>query len=252
MEAHAMMYHAENLILTRPGRAGYRLHIKSLTVKAGEKLALTGPSGCGKSTALDLLGMVLEPDSAGGFSFAPDGADFDLAAAWRDGRVDFMADLRRRHIGYILQTGGLLPFLTVEENIRLTAELKGMPDADIRKHSRDLAAMLGISHLLAGLPGLLSVGERQRAAIARALSARPKVVLADEPTAALDPNNARTVMHLLLHAVDAQGTTLIMVTHDHALVPEFGLREVPILMEEAKDDISVALINSGGAGRAGA
>jgi putative ABC transport system ATP-binding protein len=242
------MYHAENLVLTRPGRAGYRLHIQSLSIKAGEKFALTGPSGCGKSTALDLLGMVLEPDSADSFSFAPDGTGLDLAAAWRDGRVDFMADLRRLHIGYILQTGGLLPFLTVEENIGLTAKLKGNPEADIRELTRDLADMLGIGHLLGSLPGLLSVGERQRVAIGRALSTRPKVVLADEPTAALDPNNARTVMSMLMKAVDVQGTTLVIVTHDHALVPEFGLREVAIRMEKATDGISVALINTGKAG----
>jgi putative ABC transport system ATP-binding protein len=188
---------------------------------------------------------LLEPDSAGSFGFAPEGVALDLAAAWRDGRVDFMADLRRLHIGYILQTGGLLPFLTVEENIGLTAKLKGNPDADIRGLTRDLADMLGIGHLLASLPGLLSVGERQRVAIGRALSARPKIVLADEPTAALDPNNARTVMSMLLKAVDVQGTTLIIVTHDHALVPEFGLREVSIRMEKAKDGISVAIINAG-------
>jgi len=240
-----MMYHAEDLVLTRPGRAGYKLHIQSLAVGLGEKIALTGPSGCGKSTALDLLGMVLEPDSAGSFSFAPDGVGVDLASAWRNRRVDFMAKLRRLHIGYILQTGGLLPFLTVEENIGLTARLKGMPDADIRGVSRELADALGISHLLASLPGPLSVGERQRVAIGRALSAQPKVVLADEPTAALDPNNARTVMGMLLKAVEVQGATLVLVTHDLALVPEFGLREVPIRMEEAKDDISVAIINAG-------
>jgi len=239
------MYYVDNLILTRPGRAGYKLHIKSLAVDAGEKIAIIGPSGCGKSTALDLLGMVLEPDSAVSFDFAPDGAGVDLALAWRNKRVDFMADLRRLHIGYILQTGGLLPFLTVEENIGLTARLSGMPDTEVRKVSRDLASMLGISHLLASLPGPLSVGERQRVAIGRALSAKPKVVLADEPTAALDPNNARTVMHMLLNAVEVQGATLVLVTHDHALVPEFGLREVPIRMEEAQDDISVAFINAG-------
>ena len=240
-----MMYHVEDLALTRPGRAGYKLHIQSLAVEAGEKIALTGPSGCGKSTTLDLLGMVLEPDNADSFSFAPDGTGVDLASAWRNRRVDFMANLRRLHIGYILQTGGLLPFLTVEENIGLTARLKGMPDTDIRRVSCELADMLGISHLLASLPGPLSVGERQRVAIGRALSAKPKVVLADEPTAALDPNNARTVMDMLLKAVEIQKVTLILVTHDHALVPEFGLREVPIRMEEARDDISIAIINAG-------
>ena len=239
------MYHAEDLILTRPGRTGYKLHIQSLAIDAGEKIAITGPSGCGKSTALDLLGMLLEPDSAGSFNFAPDGVGIDLALAWRNNRVDFMADLRRLHIGYILQTGGLLPFLTVEENIGLTAKLAGMPDAEIRQVSRKLADLLGISRLLASLPGPLSVGERQRAAIGRALSAKPKVVLADEPTAALDPNNARAVMGMLLNAVEVQGATLVLVTHDHALVPKFGLREIPIHMEESRDDMSVAFIKAG-------
>jgi putative ABC transport system ATP-binding protein len=77
------------------------------------------------------------------------------------------------------------------------------------------------------------------------LSAKPKVVLADEPTAALDPNNARKVMAILLKAVELQGATLVIVTHDHALVPEFGLREIAIRMEETRDDMSVAVINAG-------
>lgn len=240
-----MIYRAEDLVLTRPGRAGYKLHIQRLAVEAGEKIALTGPSGCGKSTALDLLGMVLEPDSAGSFTFAPENDEFDLASAWRHGRVDFMAGLRRLHIGYILQTGGLLPFLTVEENIGLTAKLNGMPDAHIRKAARELAGILGIGSLLSSLPGPLSVGERQRVAIGRALAAKPKVVLADEPTAALDPNNARTVMNMLLKAAEARGATLVIVTHDHAVVPEFGLREVSIRMEASGNGMSVARIHDG-------
>jgi putative ABC transport system ATP-binding protein len=133
----------------------------------------------------------------------------------------------------------------VEENIGLTAKLRGMPEGDIRKSARELAGILGISHLLASLPGPLSVGERQRVAIGRALSAKPKVVLADEPTAALDPNNARTVMRMLLDAVERQGATLVLVTHDHALVPEFGLRPIPICMEKGQDDTAVAIINAG-------
>lgn len=241
-----MLITIDNLALFRPERSGYRLHIEQLHIARGERIAVTGPSGCGKSTALDLLGMVLRPSSAEAFVFAPEDEPLDIAAAWKKNRLDFMADLRSRHMGYVLQTGGLLPFLTVAQNIAVPARMKGLSESDIADAMGELAECLGIARLLAEPPGRLSVGERQRAAIARALIARPRVVLADEPTAALDPVHAARVMERFLEAVSQCGATLIMVTHDERLVSRFQLREIPVRIRDDGDAV-MAVINDRGA-----
>ncbi len=237
-----MTYSLTNLILTRSQSAGYRMNIRHLRIASGEKIAITGKSGCGKSTALDMLGLVLQPDSAEEFSFACGENCVDIAAAWRHSRIEYLAELRRLHLGYILQTGGLLPFLSVEENMSLGAHLRERDTGETRALVGKLAETLGISTLLSSLPGLLSVGERQRVAIGRALASRPDVVLADEPTAALDPYNAQTVMHMLMDAVALQNTTLVIVTHDLRFVSEFTLREVPIQLE-SDDGVTTAIID---------
>lgn len=225
-----MILSIRNLNKIRPleGGAGYRLAVPALDVCAGEKVLITGPSGSGKSTFLDLLGMVLQPDGAEQFLFAPEKraaaspamascptgacgaiAACDIGAAWKSGQLERLA-LWRRSIGYVLQTGGLLPFLTVRENIETPRRLLGLPDDG----SADaLAEKLGITLLLHKQPAQLSVGERQRAAIARALAAGPALVLADEPTAALDPLNAESVLGMFSNMVSELGVTLILVTH---------------------------------------
>ncbi len=240
-----MLYSIHNLVLTRPQRSGYRLRIKNLTVAPGETAAITGPSGCGKSTTLDILGMVLKPDNADCFVFNPGDESVDLAAAWMADRLDHMAALRREHIGYVLQTGGLLPFLTVSDNIALTAQLRGMPEAETEAMVRELAELLDIKELLHDLPNSLSVGERQRAAIGRALASRPDVVLADEPTAALDPVRARNVMKMFVKAAKMQSVTLLLVTHDTRIVEEFDLREIPVHFATGAEGITEAVIDDG-------
>lgn len=212
-----------NLRMTRTQGPGYALVIPHLDIWAGEKIVLTGPSGCGKSTALDLLGMVLRPDSADRFLFHPDATVHDIAHIWKQGQ-DALAALRLRHMGYVLQTGGLLPFLNVYENMALTARLLKLPDT--RDCVEALAKRLGISRLLMSMPGQLSIGERQRVAIGRALASRPRVLLADEPTAALDPLHASTVLDLLLSAVDDASATLILVTHDTAILKRARFRHL--------------------------
>jgi putative ABC transport system ATP-binding protein len=185
------------------------------------KLALIGESGSGKSTLLELLAMILMPTSSHTFTFSPMPGNpaHDVAAIWHGHDADELSELRSRHIGYVLQHGGLLPYLTVRRNIELPRELLGLPVGDV---AADLATRLGISQQLDKLPSALSVGQRQRAAIARALAHEPPIVIADEPTAAIDPLNATRIIELLVELADALEVTLILATHAHDLVRRGG------------------------------
>ncbi len=237
-----LLFSLEGVAKTRSTGPGYALHIPCLRIAAGETLAITGPSGSGKSTALDILGMALQPDSAGVFTLNVDGRVADVAACWKRGDQDTLAALRLRHMGYVLQTGGLLPFLSARANMELTARMNGLPEA--RDQVERLAASLGISRLLDAMPGQLSVGERQRVAIARALASRPAVILADEPTAALDPYHADAVLDIFLESVNQLGVTLIMVTHDQDIVRERGLKELRIAVFPEADGTSKAVLEA--------
>jgi putative ABC transport system ATP-binding protein len=145
---------------------------------------------------------------------------------------DQLALLRRRWMGYVLQTGGLLPFLSVRANIAVSRHLLDMENAD---DIDELAQELDIEDRLSLQPAQLSVGQRQRVAIARALSHRPAVVIADEPTAALDPRNADRVMELFVEQVERRGATLIVASHDMDRVERFGLRCLEHSIEEVED-----------------
>ncbi|MDE5879362.1 MAG: ATP-binding cassette domain-containing protein, partial [Desulfovibrio sp.] len=149
-----MLYAIENLIKRRQREQGYRLLIRSLHIPRGARLAITGPSGCGKSTTLDLLGLALRPDSAERFTFSPlpGGAPLDVPALWAAGRHDAMAALRLEHMGYVLQSGELLPFLSVGENMTLTARLGGLAAAAALSRARRLAEALGVAHLVGAMP----------------------------------------------------------------------------------------------------
>ncbi len=207
------------------GADGFRLEVPSLVVRRGECVAITGPSGSGKSTLLDLLGLVLRPDAAETFQFsARSGSIADIARLWRDDDRDALAAIRAEGIGYVLQTGGLLPFLSAIDNISLSPALLGLDEED--GFVDRLTEALGINHLRAKKPQALSIGERQRVAIARALAHRPALLLADEPTAALDPGQAVRVIQLLLAIVQELDITAVVVSHDWELIKAFGLREV--------------------------
>lgn len=227
----------QNVCKTRCQGPGYELRIPSLRIHQGDCIALTGASGCGKSTVLDILGMVLAVDGEK-FCFA----SFDILQKWRQGSFDHLASIRLTEIGYVLQTGGLLPFLSVGENIQLRANL--LKIGDRVKSTEKLAAMLGIQHLLEVMPDRLSIGERQRVAIAQALLSKPPVVLADEPTAALDPYHADAVLDIFFKAVKESGTTLILATHDRRIVDQWDLKEMPIRVERRQDSTSVAILES--------
>ena len=233
------------MVKTRPQGPGYTLRVPCLDVASGEKIAITGPSGCGKSTALDLLGLVLRPDAAQCARFWPGEAAIDVMALWAGGRHDALAAVRMHHMGYVLQTGGLLPFLPVFENMALTVRARGL--ADVAARVGRLAERLGVSRLLNAMPGTLSVGERQRVAIGRALAAGPRVLFADEPTASLDSVHAATVLDLLLDAVNEAGMTLIMVTHDRSVVQRGNLRELCMTVRPEGDGVTAVLAEHGAA-----
>lgn len=191
----------------------FELDLTGIDLEPGDAIAFVGPSGCGKSTLIDLLAMTLRPDDVASFALADprNGTEADVAALWHAGNRDALGRLRARCFGYVLQTGGLLPFLSVYANIALTQRILGYED---RAEIEALARRLDIAELLAARPAKLSVGQRQRVAIARALAHRPPMVLADEPTASLDPVNADAVMGLFMDLIGTYGAALVLVTHD--------------------------------------
>jgi putative ABC transport system ATP-binding protein len=191
----------------------FELSVPSFSVRPGEFVAIVGESGCGKSTLLDMLGLVLGATRADAFQLRDaTGRAFDVTSLDEPGR----AALRRSLLGYVLQTGGLLPFLSVEENILLPCRINGQSGR--RQDVLELAHRLGIGGQLRKKPQFLSGGQRQRAAIARALAHRPDIVLADEPTAAVDGVTAREIRSTFRQLTRQMQVALLMVTHDTALV----------------------------------
>ena len=224
------------------GAPGFFLDVPELTIQRGEKVALVGYSGCGKSTLLDMLAMILKPTESQHFEFFYESEEagasqtIDVMAAWKRNDLDALARLRLRHMGYVLQTGGLFPFLSVRDNIGLNREGLGMP---IDRAVEDVAAKLGIESHLDRLPGQLSVGERQRVAIARAMAHQPAVVIADEPTASLDPINAEKIMGLFSRLADDSQVTLVVATHDWERVADSGFRQITFDLKQTEPDGAV-------------
>ena len=176
----------------------------SLRVRRGDWLAIMGPSGCGKSTLLQMLGGLTTPTSG---TVRVAGTSLGDCSDSRRARV------RRRHVGYVFQRYNLIDELRVVDDVSLPLRLNGVPGRRARAEAMQLLERLGLAHRAHARPGELSGGEQQRAAIARALVARPDVVLADEPTGALDSSTAQSVIELLGDA-SQQGRTIVMVTHD--------------------------------------
>jgi putative ABC transport system ATP-binding protein len=175
-----------------------------LSVRAGEFVAVMGPSGCGKSTLLNLIAGL----------DAPTDGEVVLAGEPFDGRSeDELARLRRRHVGMVFQFFNLLEGMSVLENVALPAVAAGAPRRRAETRALELLDLLGLPDKARLLPGLLSGGQRQRAAIARALANRPTILLADEPTGALDSAGAAEVLELF-RALHGGGQTILLVTHD--------------------------------------
>jgi putative ABC transport system ATP-binding protein len=221
-----LIYELRDVVKTRESeQVGFRLRVPSLQIGLGEKIALIGESGCGKSTLLDMLAFILEPSEASEFRFRPAGGEtsLNIAEHWQRGQRDRLGDLRSQHIGYVMQTGGLLPYLTVRENMNLSRFVLGMPDDDTVD---ELAGELGLKRHLGLYPSALSTGERQRVAIGRALAHRPSLVIADEPTASLDPFAAEKIMSLFIGLVEELNITVIVASHAWRHIKRLGLRRL--------------------------
>ncbi|MFJ3847529.1 ABC transporter ATP-binding protein [Streptomyces sp. N1] len=179
----------------------------TLSVEAGEAVAVMGPSGCGKSTLLNLVAGLDRP-SAGGVRVAGQ----ELTELNETG----LALFRRRHIGMVFQFFNLIDDLPALDNVALTAQLTGTPARQARRRALELLGELGVADRRDAYPAVLSGGERQRVAVARALMNRPALLLADEPTGALDSRSGEQVMDLLID-LNQLGQTLLIVTHDRNL-----------------------------------
>jgi putative ABC transport system ATP-binding protein len=184
-----------------------------LAIPAGAGVAITGPSGCGKSTLLSLIGALDRP-SAGRIELA--------GRAVSEMTEPQRVVVRRELIGFVFQSDNLQPFLSAVENVSLQLALSGIADAD--EHTLELLGALGLGDSAARYPDQLSGGERQRVAVARAVVHRPGLILADEPTGALDLANSRAVVDLLRDVQAEVGATLIVSTHDQAVAERFDRR----------------------------
>ncbi len=207
----------------------FELNIPDLRVAQGEKLAVIGPSGSGKTTLLHLMAGIRLPQTGTVITDGIEVTNLDDGA-----RRDF----RIRRIGMVFQEFELLEYLTVLDNIllpyRINRSLK--LDEAVRRRAADLAGQVGIGDKIHRLSTRLSHGEKQRVAVCRALIAEPVLLLADEPTGNLDPNNTQRVLDILLDAAESTGATLVTVTHDHDLLPKFDRKiDVTDLLQRTTD-----------------
>jgi putative ABC transport system ATP-binding protein len=189
----------------------FELRVPNLEVFSGDRLVLSGPSGSGKSTLIEILAFIRSAHRAGAFVFTPGEEIYQVPVSRTKTASRQMDFLRRDHVGFVPQVDGLVSALTVWDNIAMPLRLKNKVDAG---HIRQLAQKLDIYEQLTKYPGQLSVGQRQRVSIARALAGRVDLLIADEPTAALDPINARAVIDAMTAEAVSQNTTVIIVSHD--------------------------------------
>jgi putative ABC transport system ATP-binding protein len=187
----------------------------SLDVDPGQVVALLGPSGSGKSTLLNIIGCILDPSSG---SMELDG---ELVLADGHWQKSNLRQLRLDKIGFVFQFHNLIPFLNATDNVALVLQLAGAEQAAARDRAVELLDYLEVGHRRAAMPAELSGGEAQRIAIARALANRPRIILADEPTAALDSKRAGIVMDLLRKVAVEQQAAIIAVTHDEKILDRF-------------------------------
>jgi putative ABC transport system ATP-binding protein len=177
-----------------------------LDIMAGEFVAIMGPSGCGKSTLLNLIGMLDSPSSG---SYVIDGQE---VAGLNEAKL---AEVRKASIGFIFQSFNLVDELSVRENIELALLYHSVSASERKRRTEEVMDRVGIGHRARHFPSQLSGGQQQRVAVARALVAEPKLILADEPTGNLDTNHGEEVMRML-QTLNAQGSTIVMVTHSPA------------------------------------
>jgi putative ABC transport system ATP-binding protein len=182
----------------------------SLSLTPGDLLLVMGPSGSGKSTLLSIMGCILKP-TRGEVSVA------GLPTGNMD--TEGLARLRRRHIGFVFQSYNLFPGLTARENVEASLAIRGCSAKDARQAAESALHSVGLSHRVRSLPGQMSGGEQQRVAIARAVVGKPSIILADEPTAALDGEAGRGVLQHLRRLAKEEHCAVLMVSHDARALP---------------------------------
>jgi putative ABC transport system ATP-binding protein len=187
----------------------------SFQVGPGELVAILGPSGSGKTTLLTSIGLINEPTHG---KVVIDGS-IVADEGWMPG-LD-LKRFRREKLGFIFQAHNLIPFLTALENVMIALEINHLTRNEAKDRAMELISSLNLGHRLNNYPKTLSGGEAQRVAIARALANKPKVILADEPTAALDTGNGKNVMALLKTLAVENHSAILVVTHDHRMVEGF-------------------------------
>lgn len=180
----------------------------NLTIEEGEFTLLSGPSGCGKTTLLNVIGALDAID--GGKIFLDDLEISLLSEQERTG-------IRLHKMGFVFQAYNLVPVLNVEENIGFIMKLQGFSDAQIKKRVLEVALLLKIENKLHALPNTLSGGQQQRVAVARALASKPKIILADEPTANLDSKNSQTLIEMMRELNEKEGISVVFASHDELI-----------------------------------
>jgi len=182
----------------------------SVSLRAGELTLLMGPSGSGKTTLLSILGCILAPTSG----------NIRIAGTDTEGLgPEALAEVRRQHMGFVFQTYNLFPTLNAEENVRLALDVRGRKGRLATDQARETLTKVGLAHKFRSFPSNMSGGEQQRVAVARALASQPSLLLADEPTAALDSENGQAVMALLAEIAKDKSRAVLAVTHDHRTLP---------------------------------
>jgi putative ABC transport system ATP-binding protein len=176
-----------------------------LTIASGEFVAVMGPSGSGKSTFMHIIGLLDEP-TGGSYGFE----ERDVSRLSEDDR----ADIRSRRLGFVFQAYNLLPRTTALENVELPMLYAGVPDAERRRIALEKMELVGVAHLADHAPNQMSGGQQQRVAIARSLVNSPALILADEPTGALDTKTSEDVMQLFTRLNEEHGITILLVTHE--------------------------------------
>jgi putative ABC transport system ATP-binding protein len=214
----------ENVVKELGQGAGLVVAVKgvSLELVPGELTLLMGPSGSGKTTLLSILGGIMTPTSG----------SLKIAGQPVNGlSPEALAKMRRDHIGFIFQSYNLFPTLNAIENVRIALDVRGITGYAATSRAEEVLRDVGLGNRLTNFPGGLSGGEQQRVAVARAIASSPSIVLADEPTAALDSENGKAVMELLSRVAREQNRSVLAVTHDNRTL---GYADRIIRIEDGK------------------
>jgi putative ABC transport system ATP-binding protein len=186
----------------------------SVRIERGEVVALLGPSGAGKTTLLTALGLI-NPPTAGRITMGGEPVMEGPQALVN------LAEFRRKHLGFVFQKANLIPFLSAVQNVQVALEINDVAPRPARQRALELMEYLGVTDRARYLPDALSGGQQQRVAVARALANEPSLILADEPTAALDSHRGRQVMELFRKVAHERGAAVLVVTHDHRSLDVF-------------------------------